>query len=84
MTRRRADWWKKQLLASKAQRRKPPAVALSPPAPALSLSLAVIRSRSTSPCAWCEFHSHTRGVPCLEHTLPTERAARAKTIGVVK
>lgn len=37
-----------------------------------------------SRCAACRFMSRLRGVPCVKHTRPSERPARAKAIGVVR
>lgn len=80
---KRAKWWERQKLASKAIRRHPPA--LTPPKQAaLSTTWEDVNSRSPTPCRDCQFHWRTRRIPCLRHTLPDERAARASAIGTVK
>jgi len=38
----------------------------------------------SSECSDCKLLRAAHGVKCLEHTLPEERAARAKAIGVVR
>ncbi|HKP06396.1 MAG TPA: hypothetical protein VJU58_04010 [Microbacterium sp.] len=40
--------------------------------------------RRRAPCSACAFHRRTRGVACLKHTRRGERAARARSIGVVR
>jgi hypothetical protein len=43
-----------------------------------------LRDMLSARCRRCRFWFRTRGVPCLEHTRPSERAARAKAIGVTR
>jgi hypothetical protein len=35
-------------------------------------------------CFDCWLHFDARGVPCLRHTRPSERQARAKAIGAIR
>ena len=58
----------------------------------MNLTWDEIRSRSEARtpsgmvtfCFDCRFHFKARGVPCLRHTLKSERQARAQAIGAIR
>lgn len=76
--RKNARFWRRQLLASKAVRRKEPPIAPRPG------SLDSELESGDPACTACAFHLRTRGVPCLRHTGPGQRQARARAIGAIR